>query len=209
MLSLTVPTQFEPKRQAPLTVCAASGEPVILVVEDDDGIRRFICTLLRHAMTETVIEAADTDAALSIARKLGRRIALLISDVNLSASLNGVELARELAMADPSMKVLLMSAADGPGCEIPSTWRFLAKPFSIKSLLDCVITLCSSPAPLKFTMQALVEARTALPRTDLVDHHEKAPERSLSRSNSASRAYRGGGGVPLIGIVLPKSHNSP
>jgi DNA-binding response OmpR family regulator len=207
MPSLTVPTQFEPKRQAPLTVCAASGEPAILVVEDDDGIRRFICTLF--AMTETVIEAAGPDAAFPIARKLGRRIALLISDVNLSASLNGVELARELAMADPSMKVLLMSAADGPGCKIPSTWRFLAKPFSIKSLLDCVITLCSSAAPLKFTLQALVEARTALPRTDLVDHHGKAPERSSSRSNSASRAYRGGGEAPLIGIVFPKSHNNP
>jgi DNA-binding NtrC family response regulator len=154
MLSLTVSPKVEPKRQAPLTLCQASGEPVILVVEDDDRIRLLICTLLRHAMTETVVEAAHPDTALSIARKLGRRIELLISDVNLSASINGVELARDLAMANPSMKVLLMSGADRPACEIPSTWRFLAKPFSIQGLLDCVIALCSSVTPLKFTLKA-------------------------------------------------------
>jgi DNA-binding NtrC family response regulator len=154
MLSLTVSTKVEAERQAPLTLCEAIGEPVILVVEDDDGVRRFICTLLKHAMTETVVEAANPDAALSIARKLGRRVGLLISDVNLSSSINGVELARNLARANPSMKVLLISAADSPACEIPSTWRFLAKPFSIQCLLDCVITLCSPVAPLKFTLKA-------------------------------------------------------
>src|ERR1700722_3805449 len=134
MLSLAVSTKGESKRQAPLILCEASGEPVILVVEDDDAVRRFICTLLRHAMTESVLDAANPDIALSIAQKLGRRIELLISDVNLSASINGVELARNLARANPSMKVLLISAADSPACEIPSTWRFLAKPFSIQSL---------------------------------------------------------------------------
>jgi DNA-binding NarL/FixJ family response regulator len=72
-------------------------------------------------MTATVAEAADPDAALTMAQKLGQRIELLISDINLSASIDGVELARELAMANPSMKVLLMSA---------------------QSLLDCVIALC-------------------------------------------------------------------
>jgi DNA-binding response OmpR family regulator len=165
MLSSTISTKVEPERQAPRTLCEASGEPVILVVEDDDGVRRFICTLLRHAMTETVVEAGNPDMALSIARKLGRRIELLISDVNLSASINGVELARNLARANPSMKVLLISGADSPVCEIPLTWRFLAKPFSVQSLLDCVIALCSSVAPLKFTLKA---ACRSIPRGSII-----------------------------------------
>ncbi len=154
MLSFTVSTKGESQRQATLALCEASGEPVILVVEDDDGVRRFICTLLKHATTATVVEADNPDAALSVARKLGRWIDILISDVNLSASINGVELAHNLARANPSMKVLLISAADCPAREIPSTWRFLAKPFSIQGLLDCVIALCNSVAPFKFTLKA-------------------------------------------------------
>jgi DNA-binding NarL/FixJ family response regulator len=47
-----------------------------------------------------------------MARTLGSRIELLISDVNLRASMNGIDLARRLTAANPFMKVLLMSAAD-------------------------------------------------------------------------------------------------
>jgi len=144
MLSMTLSTKEEPRRLAPLAVSETSGEPVVFVVEDDFRIRHLICTLLRRATRAVVIEAANPYAALSTARNFAGRIDLLISDVNLSASLNGVDLARALITRTPSMKVLLISAADRPQCEIPPAWRFLAKPFSMESFLECVRALSDS-----------------------------------------------------------------
>ena len=132
------------KRQAPLALCEASGEPAILVVEDDSSIRRFICTLLRHTVMASVVDVADPFAALSAARSIDSPIELLISDIDLSSSMNGIDLARQLVAANPSMKVLLMFGTDRAPREMSQTWRFVSKPFSIQSLLDCVLDLYDS-----------------------------------------------------------------
>jgi DNA-binding NtrC family response regulator len=134
-------------RQAPLNRCEAGGEPAILVVEDDSSIRRFICTLLRHTITATLVDVADPFTALSSARSMDSPIELLISDIDLSSSMNGIDLARQLLFANPSMKVLLMSGSDGPPAEMPRNWRFVSKPFSIQSFLDCVLDLYPSSPP--------------------------------------------------------------
>jgi DNA-binding NtrC family response regulator len=147
MLS-TVCYNEELQRQAPLTARKPNHEPVIFVVEDDSTIRRFLCTLLRRATKAFVAEAGDPYIALSMARAAGGPIDLLISDINLSTFINGIDLACELAVTNPSMKVLLISGTDSPEFEIPATWRFLAKPFTMQSFLDCVNALCrpaSSP----------------------------------------------------------------
>jgi DNA-binding NarL/FixJ family response regulator len=147
MPSTTVCTQNEIQRQAPLTSSKTNGEPVIFVVENDCSVRRFICALLRYTTNALVAEAADPYAALSLARKVGRPIDLLISDIHLSAVTNGVDLARELAILHPSMNVLLLSGADRPPYRLPVTWRFLPKPFTIESFLDCVGALCRPFSP--------------------------------------------------------------
>lgn len=144
MLSMTTSTKTAFRRDTPVTLHEVNGEPAILVVEDDWSIRRFLCTLLRNATSALVVDTADPYAALSIARKIGRPIDLLISDINLSAGISGVDLARELAVTNPSMKVLLMSGGDSTQYEISPAWQFLAKPFPIEVFLDCVNALCCS-----------------------------------------------------------------
>ena len=66
---------------------------------------------------------------------MNRPIDLLISDIDLSASMNGIDLARELTALNPSIRVLLISGAEHPPSEIPRTWRFLAKPFHVDLFL--------------------------------------------------------------------------
>ena len=76
-----------------------------------------------------------------MARETGAGIDLLICDINLHAPLDGFDVAWALAVANPRMKVLLMSAADQTPRKMADSWRFLAKPFAIESFLDCVCTL--------------------------------------------------------------------
>jgi len=144
MLSVTTSTKTGFRRATPVTLRQANAEPAILVVEDNWSVRRFLCTILRNATPALVLDTPDPYAALSIAQKIGRPIDLLISDINLSAGINGIDLARELAVTNPSMKVLLMSAGDCPQYEISPAWQFLAKPFPIEVFLECVNALCCS-----------------------------------------------------------------
>ena len=123
------------------------NQPVILVVEDDPSIRHFICAVLKYATAWRILEAGDPYEALLAAHEIGRPIQLLVCDVDLSTSMDGPELARALAQDHPAMKVLLMSASDGPRCDTPADWRFLSKPFPIAAFLECVRALCDSPVP--------------------------------------------------------------
>jgi DNA-binding NtrC family response regulator len=142
MLTMTLCTKDEPERRAPSALYESSGEPIIFVVEDDFRIRHLIGTLLRRLTPAAVSEAADPHAALLMARDIGSRVDLLISDIDLRASIDGVDLARALAKVNPSMQVLLMSAVERPLFGIPKTWRFLAKPFTLESFLASIGPLC-------------------------------------------------------------------
>jgi CheY-like chemotaxis protein len=117
---------------------ARAGAPLVLVVEDDARTLQFILTLLRYASPALVLEASDPHGALQAAGAIGRPIDLLISDIDLSDAMTGIDLARELAARHRSMKVVLMSACDLLQSGLPPEWRFLGKPFPIAALLDCV-----------------------------------------------------------------------
>jgi DNA-binding NtrC family response regulator len=160
---LTNCTKDIAKRQAPVKRCEAGGEPAILVVEDDSSIRRFICNLLRHTIAASLVDVADPFAALSASRRMDNPIELLISGIDLSSSMNGIDLAGQLVATNPSMKVLLMSGTDRPPAEMSRNWRFVSKPFSIQSFLECVLDLypSSSPNPCAQTMQHTKSFRRA------------------------------------------------
>jgi len=116
---------------------------LILVVDDDPGIRRLICSFLRNATMAGILETSDPSAASSTASNGRRLIDLLISDIRLSADITGIDLAHKLTVQNPAMKVLLISATGRPRFQKPSEWRFLEKPFALSDVLDCVSTLCS------------------------------------------------------------------
>ena len=84
------------------------------------------------------MEASNPYAALSMARAAARPIDLLISDINLGSDKDGIELAREVASANPRVNVLLISGGPKPERDMPSRWRFLAKPFKIAEFLASV-----------------------------------------------------------------------
>lgn len=132
------------QRLAPVRVSnRVSRELLILIVEDDSGIRRCIRSILKIESEATVIEASDPYAALSLERAAGRPIDLLISDIDLKATHTGVELARELASRNPSLQVILISGFDAPPCDIDVTWRLLAKPIRIADFLNAVNESCA------------------------------------------------------------------
>ncbi len=82
---------------------AVAGE-TILLVEDDDGVRDYAAAVLED-LGYAVRAAPGGEEALAIARS-GERIDLLFTDVVLGGSLNGRQLAEEIARLRPELPVL-------------------------------------------------------------------------------------------------------
>ena len=124
----SVPATLAPKRS-----------PHILVVEDEEGVRRFAVRALQR-QGFLVSQAASAEEALQLLEKNpnAKRIALLLSDV-IMPGIDGPQLAMRLRKAHPDIRVLFMSGYEsGKFCgalENGSVVEFLAKPFSLKQLI--------------------------------------------------------------------------
>ena len=118
----------------------ASGAETILVAEDEDELR----ALLRRSLLARgfhVLEARDGVEALDVARSHQGRIHLLATDV-VMPHLSGTQLAAQLHVERPDMRVLFMSgysneAIEQHGVLTPDS-VFLQKPVSPESLARAV-----------------------------------------------------------------------
>jgi PAS domain S-box-containing protein len=79
----------------------------LLVVEDQEEVRDLACMILRDRGFE-VLEAADGDEALSVARRYPGPIRLMLTDV-IMPGMNGKELAARMAPVRPDTRVIYMS----------------------------------------------------------------------------------------------------
>ena len=113
-----------------------TGTETILLVEDEDQVRKFIRLLLQK-YGYTVFEAGQGDEALRICGEHHGPIHLLFSDM-VMPGLNGRELAIRVQAVRPETRTLFMSAYTRDAVNqlalmAPGT-PFLKKPFSIEAL---------------------------------------------------------------------------
>jgi signal transduction histidine kinase/CheY-like chemotaxis protein len=88
-------------------VVRGSGGESILVVEDDADVRSYLVETLRD-LNYIVREAADGAAALAAFEQDGTGIDMLLTDI-VMPGINGRELADELRVKKPTLKVLFMT----------------------------------------------------------------------------------------------------
>nr|WP_319777002.1 ATP-binding protein [uncultured Sphaerochaeta sp.] len=114
----------------------ASEHELILLVEDEPGMRSMVSAMLRELDYE-VLTAETPEHAIEIAAKEGSRIDLLLTDV-IMPSMNGRDLAQRITALLPAMKVLYMSGytSDVIGKDgfIEEDILYIQKPFSRQHL---------------------------------------------------------------------------
>jgi CheY-like chemotaxis protein len=121
----------EPGRKA-----LARGSETILLVDDEEGVRKLVCAVLKSGGYD-VLEAANGPAALAAYEKNAHKIDLVLTDV-VMPQMNGFELGKTLCGRAPALKILYMSgyrdtASGVAGAEAPRA--FLHKPFTPAALL--------------------------------------------------------------------------
>jgi CheY-like chemotaxis protein len=106
-LPLTAPViGHSASNEAPLPVIV-TGDPVVLVIEDDDAVRTLQIRMLTQ-LGYQALEAADGTAGLDILRK-GTKVDLLLSDVILPGGMNGPAFCATAQQSHPGLKVIYMS----------------------------------------------------------------------------------------------------
>jgi PAS domain S-box-containing protein len=135
------------KEEPHLAAEAARGGETVLVVEDEEQVRTLAVRVLERAGF-AVVAARDAESAVQLANRYPGTIHLLVVDM-LLPGLSGRELAAQLAIHRPAIKVLYISGtADGaigrhrmlaPGTE------FLQKPFALDQLVRMVRKALDAP----------------------------------------------------------------
>jgi signal transduction histidine kinase/ActR/RegA family two-component response regulator len=120
----------------------------ILVVEDDDAVRRHIVETLVELGYE-VLEAKGADEAVRLFQEHEKKAALLLTDV-VMPEMNGRALSEQLLLKQPALKVLFMTGYSrnaivhqgrlDPGVEL------LQKPFTQKALAQKLRTMLGDAA---------------------------------------------------------------
>jgi CheY-like chemotaxis protein len=116
---------------------------VVLVVDDDDMIRRLVRTVLELDDLE-VVEAANGDRALEMVAS--EHPAVVVLDI-MMPGINGVEVCRRVDHSQ--VKVIILTARDDPDledeCRAAGADAFLTKPFSSEQLLVLIDRLVPAP----------------------------------------------------------------
>jgi len=114
------------------------GDETILIVEDEDGVRKLTSKIL-NKQGYKILEASNGGDALLLCEQLKEPIHLLLSDV-VMPGINGPELARRIMNLCPGVKVLFMSGYAGQAISQSGTLdekaSFIQKPFSARNLVE-------------------------------------------------------------------------
>jgi PAS domain S-box-containing protein len=145
-----LPEVREPVQSTPTaipTLPGMRGRETVLIVEEDDVIRKMVASILT-ADGYTVLSERTADDGLDIARRLGRPIDLLITQIGGSAGTEGEKLVRELQSEHPEVRVL---ATCNPDCApvnfSPGTaFACVTKPFALSALIKAVRSLLDAKA---------------------------------------------------------------
>ena len=125
---------FEPREALP-------KQKTILLVEDEDQLRKFLAAVLR-GRGYVVLPVSDGQEALETAAAFDGVIDLLLSDLDMPR-VTGFELAAIFRSERPATKIVLMSGCHSSGrddCE------FLEKPFAVGTLLASIASMLKSNA---------------------------------------------------------------
>jgi two-component system cell cycle sensor histidine kinase/response regulator CckA len=125
---------------APVPIHPERGTETVLLVEDEDAVRKYVTHVLESHGYQ-VVAAENASAALAMTQSFGERIDLVISDVIMPGS-TGPELVRRLGQLRPGLSALFISGyADSAlyrHTNTVSADQLLFKPFSSTELLTKV-----------------------------------------------------------------------
>ena len=112
----------------------SSAPAVVLVVEDEMLLRMRAVDMVEDAGF-TSVEAVNADEAVAILESRSD-IALLLTDIQMPGSMDGLKLAHAVHERWPPIRIILVSGQLRPASiDIPADSRFFGKPLEAKEMI--------------------------------------------------------------------------
>jgi len=119
-----------------------NAQTTVLVVEDEPILRFDAVDMLEEAGME-VLEAAGAADALTML-KLRPDVSVLFTDVNMAGNVDGLDLARMVAVRWPHIRIVVTSGhVRLRDVDLPAASSFLSKPY----LRETLVRALASPRP--------------------------------------------------------------
>jgi CheY-like chemotaxis protein len=125
-------------RRKPSTEYRSKGRGAVLVVEDEVLVRMVIADNLRNAHY-TVVEASNAHQALELLHN-GVDVRLIVSDVQMPGTMDGIALARIVRSEFPLIKIVLTSG-NLTRLDWPEYDGFFPKPCDMGQMIKRIDTL--------------------------------------------------------------------
>jgi CheY-like chemotaxis protein len=117
-----------------------SPPPAILIVEDDQLLMSFAVDIVEEAGF-AAIEAGNADEAVAVLESRSD-IALVLTDVNMPGSMDGLKLAHAIRDRWPRIKIIVVSGEVRPSeNDLPLNSLFLGKPFLAATMISGIHSL--------------------------------------------------------------------
>ena len=144
------PPPAGPGKAPPPKSAIVGGKETILLVEDEQIVRRMARSILQR-QGYRVLEAATGEEALSLWNEHGTEIDLLLTDMIMPGGLSGRELAEQLQKKKAGLKVTFTTGysldAFGHSLALEEGLNFLAKPYHPHLLAQTVRRCLDEPSP--------------------------------------------------------------
>ena len=102
---------------------------IALIVEDDHDLLQLTAMLLQESGFNTV-ECESAEAALAVMLLGEQDVTMVFADIRLSGAMDGVDLAHELKVRWPHLKIILTSGNAGERlAHLPRGVEYMAKPW--------------------------------------------------------------------------------
>ena len=109
----------------------------ILIVEDDVLANEYLEFILRQADHE-VVSATSADEAAALLED-HEDVQLLVTDINLPGTVNGLKLAAAAKVRRPEMNIIIVTGYSAPkNDEIPPGSLFVPKPYNARKMIEAV-----------------------------------------------------------------------
>jgi len=124
------------------------GMPLVLVIEDDQDLQGPMEEALIEGGFEVAMAASGEEAVMLLKNRLAPYRAL-VTDINLTGTLDGWEVAKTAREIDPAFPIVYISGAAGeqwPSHGVPNS-ILLQKPFALAQLVTAVSQLLNDVPP--------------------------------------------------------------
>jgi len=135
---LSTPVQAPVEEEIVLPESGIRGSATILIVEDESTVR----TIVKHVLTShgyEVHEAVNGPEALTLWEKIGPQVDLLLTDMVMPGGMSGHQLAQQLSVQKPGLKIIYTSGYSAEMFRrdslLPDDAILLRKPYTAAQLL--------------------------------------------------------------------------